>query len=160
MTSKKSDELVTIDEALSSALVLAYLEDPSSTTITLFEEDPDEVRRRIEAQLLSATSLDELLGERSLTPGKTFVNKPFEARGVSWRHSDIEGEGLPFYAIIEAVTPDGELLQISCGARSVVQKLAIMESRGWLPAWVRIVEGKTTPSGYKPLDLVAAPQGF
>ena len=159
MADKKTD-IVTVDEALSSALVLAYLDNPGGVEIQMFEEDPDEVRRRIEAQLLGASSLDELLGERELTSGKSFVNKPFEARGVSWRHSDIEGEGLPFYAIVDAVTPNGEVLQISVGARSVVQKLAIMESRGWLPAWVRITEGKTTPNGYKPLDLVSAPDGF
>ena len=159
MTTKK-DAIVSIDESLSSDQVLQYLTDPDSVQIQMFQEAPEEVRARIEAQLLGAQSLDELLGERAVLSAKSMVNKPFTVRSVSWRQSDIEGEGLPFYAVCDVALPDGTLEALSCGARSVVQKLAIMDARGWLPASVRIVEGKTTPAGYKPLDLVAAPDGF
>ena len=35
-----------------------------------------------------------------------------------------------------------------------------MADRGWLPAWVKITEGKVTEAGYKPLDLTSAPAPF
>ena len=151
---------VTIDEALSYGQVLSYLADPASVEILNYKENPDEIRNRIESQLLAATSIEELLGERELLQGKQFVNKPFQVRSVQWRLSDFDGEGLPFYAVCEIVTPDGTMHALSCGARSVVQKLAIMVSNDWLPAWVRITEGKATDAGYKPLDLGSAPDGF
>jgi hypothetical protein len=157
----KNKDLVTIDEGLSSSLVLAYLADPQSVQIETFQPDPDEIRRRIEAQVMGAQSIDELLGEREVLSAKSYTNKPVQVRSVEWRQSDYETDfGLPFYAIMNAATYDGEAVVISCGARSVVQKLAVMADRGWLPAWVKIIEKPATEQGYKPLDLVSAPAPF
>ena len=159
MATKKTD-LVTIDQALGSREVLAYLQDPDSIDVRAFQADPDQVRADIEGRLYGATSLDELLGESDTLSGKNYVNKPFQVRSVRWQTSDLQGEGLPFFAVIDAATYDGELVVITCGARSVVQKLAIMQTNGWLPAWVKITEGKQTEAGYKPLDLASAPEPF
>jgi hypothetical protein len=150
---------VTIDQAIGSTEVLAYLKDPDSIDIHAFQPDPEEVRRRIEARSYEATSLDELLGESEVISGKSYVNKPFQVRSVEWLVSDIEGEGLPFYAVVSMVDYDGTLGTLTCGARSVVQKLAIMVANGWLPAWVKLTE-TATASGYKVLDLVQAPEPF
>ena len=161
MSTESKNLPVTIDEQLSSSTVLAYLADPASVQIQAFQQDPEEIRKRIEEQLLGATSLDELLGEREVIQGKSYVGKPFYLQSVEWRQSDYETEfGLPFYAVMQISDYDGNMHTLSCGARSVVQKAAIMADRGWLPAWVKITEGKQTEAGYKPLDLTSAPAPF
>lgn len=159
-TTKGSNLPVTIDEDLDSGKVLAYLSDPSSIQIQAFQQDPELIRQRIESQLLSASSIEELLGEREVIQGKSHINKPFQLLSVEWRSSDYEGDGLPFYAVAQITDYDGTMHTLSCGARSVVQKMAILSDRGWLPAWVKITEGKATEAGYKPLDLASAPAPF
>jgi len=154
-----SKDLTTIDQALGSTEVLAYLKDPASVDVRAYQADPEEVRARIEAQVLSAGSLAELLGGQEVISGKGYVNKPFQIRSVEWQASDIEGDGLPFYAVMDAVDYEGTFLTITCGARSVVQKLAIMQANVWLPAWAKLAES-TTAGGYTVLDLVAAPEPF
>ena len=151
---------VTIDQALTPVEVLAYLKDPGSIEVAAFRADPEAVRARIEERLYSAESLDELLGDSEVISGKGYVNKPFQVRSVEWQTSDVEGgEGLPFYAACSIVTTDGELAVLPCGARSVVQKLAIMASQGWLPAWVKLTSTRTA-AGFDVLDLTSAPEPF
>jgi len=121
--------------------------------------NPEETARRIAERDLNAQSLDELLGGSSETiSGRNYLNKPFQVNSVEWQASEIEGEGLPFYAVIHGISLDGEVLVITCGATSVVRKLAVMQSNSWLPAWVKITKGSKTAGGYEPLDLVKAPQ--
>ena len=140
-----------------AADVVAYIEDPTSVRIS-FTQDPEEIRRRIDQQLLEAESLDDLLGGGSeVISAKQYLGKPFQLLSVDFRPSDYEeGEGLPFYVVAQIATAAGERQALSCGARSVVQKMALAASKGWLPAWVKIVEGKATAAGYKPLDLAKA----
>ena len=93
--------------------------------------------------------------------GQDYLNKPFTLVDVSWRPSDIEGQGLPFYAVLNIVTLDGEQKVLTTGARSILMKIAKAQSEGWLPLSVKIVQSdKKTENGYQPLDLVAAPSGF
>ena len=151
---------VTIDQALTPTEVLAYLKDPGSIQIEAYKADPEQVRARIEERLYSAKSIEELLGESEVISGKGYVNKPFQVRSVEWQVSDVEGgEGLPFYAACSIVTTDGTMTVLTCGARSVVQKLAIMASQGWLPAWVKLTSTRTA-AGFDVLDLVSAPEPF
>ena len=108
---------------------------------------------------LGICCFDESLGGGNETiSGRNYVNKPFQINNVEWQASEIEGEGLPFYAVIHAISIDGEVLVITCGATSVVRKLAVMQQNQWLPAWCKIVKGSKTAGGYEPLDLVKAPQ--
>jgi hypothetical protein len=135
--------------------VLEYFRDPS-VSIT-FDQDPEAIRSRLDAQVLNAESAEELFGGSEVIAAKQFLNKPFGLLSVDFLPSDIEGEGLPFYAILQIVDGNGERHTLSCGARSVVQKAAVAQANGWLPRWLKITEGKQTAAGYKPLDLVAAP---
>jgi len=147
-------------EGITSAQVVELFEagDIRSATFAVEAADPETTAQRIRDRELSASSLDELLGGGEVISGKNHVGKPFQLVGVEWQPSDIEGEGLPLYAVLHAVSPDGEQLVITCGAEGVVRKAAIIAARGWLPAWVKIAQGKTTAAGYKPLDLVSAPE--
>ena len=122
---------------------------------------PDQVRARIEERLYSAKSIEELLGESEVISGKGYVNKPFQVRSVEWQASDVEGgEGLPFYAACSIVTTDGTMTVLTCGARSVVQKLAIMASQGWLPAWVKLTSARTASGSGRKASIWTAVGSF
>jgi hypothetical protein len=52
---------------------------------------------------------------------------------------------------------DGERFPLTCGAKSVVLKLAKAHAEGWLPLWLKITKAeKATPGGFYPLDIVGA----
>ena len=92
---------------------------------------------------------------------RDYLAKAFTLLRVEWRPSDIEGDGLPFFAVMHIVDMNGEAQVITTGARSVCMKAAKAQHEGWLPLSVRIVQSdKKTASGYQPLDLVAAPNNF
>ena len=156
---QKSTDLVTIDGTMTSAQVVRYFEDPSGFTFK-FEEDPEEVSRRIEARTLGATSADDLFGTDTVLHARDVLNKPFQFLSVEWRPSDLEGEGLPFFGVFKVADGNGAISLLSCGARSVVLKAAKAEAEGWFPRWLKIVEVqvKNPVKGRSlPLDLVTAP---
>jgi hypothetical protein len=151
-------EIVSSD-ALNADTVLAVLTSGDKSKFVFTVANPEETARRIAERDLNAQSLDELLGGGSdAISGRDYINKPFQLTGVEWQPSDIVGDGLPFYAVLHIVSMDGEPKVLTTGALSVVRKVAVMASKGWLPAWVKIVKGAKTEAGYEPLDLVKAPQ--
>jgi hypothetical protein len=84
-----------------------------------------------------------------------YLNTPFQLLSVEWRNSD-QG-GLPFYAVMQVILSDGEIVPMTTGARSVMLKAAKAHDAGWLPLWVKITKSdKPTEAGNFPLDLVAA----
>ena len=119
--------------------------------------DPAEVSARINAQKLAAKSIEELLGGGEVESSKTYINKPFNLLSVDWQLSDVEGEGLPFYAVLHGADPQGESVTITTGSRNIVRDVVIMVHNGWLPAPVKITSEKTA-SGYTVLSLVLAPE--
>jgi hypothetical protein len=154
-------DIVAIDGNLSALDVLKFIETGGKVKITVPQESPEIIAERINRQILEASSAEELFGGRTVTPLKDYLGKPFQLTDVEWRPSEYEGEGMPFYAIMHAVTMDGEMLTLSTGARSILLKAAKAQAEGWLPRWVRAVQSeKKTEAGYQPLDLVDAPQDF
>ena len=148
-------------DVLNSTLVLDVLAGRvDGKKLVIGAGEPSEVAARIERQDLEATSAEQLFGSSEMVAGKDFTDKPFRFERVEWQLSDIEGAGLPFYAVLHGVTYEGEVVVIGVGARSVVRKAAKADAEGWLPVWVKIVRGKKTAEGYYPLDLVAAPEPF
>lgn len=132
------------------------------------DEERKLMSERIDAQQFDAQSPEELFGSDVLH-GKDFTEHPFRLIGVDYQRSTIEAEdrqGLPFYAVLKIVTPDGEVRTLICGARSVVKKAAIAANNGWLedskrPLWLKItstvVEENGKPTARRALDLVGAP---
>lgn len=159
------DELDTIVEEmdrnrLTSTTIAQMFVDGTIDQVTGFTPpDPAEVARRIAERRAEATSFEELVGRGAEpTSGKNFKNKPFRPLRVEWQSSDIEGEGLPFYAVVHAVDPDGEALILTCGAKNVVQVLAISDARGWVglqAPWLKFV-GVKLDNGYEALELKSA----
>jgi len=147
----------TVDGSLDSQTVLSYIESGGAVQISLVQENPDDVAARITARLLGADSAEELFGETKVLHARDYLNKGFELRSVEFRASDIEGEGFPFYAVLQITDDNGEVHAMTCGAKSVLTKAAIAAQKGFLPTWVKIVKSeKPTEAGYFPLDMVAA----
>jgi len=72
---------------------------------------------------------------------------------VRWLKGDFES-GPGFYAVIEAANQDGEKVQVSCGAGTVMAQLWKLGELDAFPIQVAIVEsGRTTAAGYKPMTL-------
>ena len=157
---KASTDLVTIEGTMTNVDVLGYFEHPDRYEFS-FAEDPAEVAARIEAETLAATSAADLFGEgQAVLHALDVLGTPLQFLSVSWRPSDLDGEGLPFFALFKVADGNGEVRLLSCGARAVVLKAAKAAESGWFPAWLKFVEieVKNPVKGRsKPLDLVAAP---
>ena len=108
---------ITVDQAISAADVVRFFETGGGFDIAQLVEDPEVVAARITERILKATSAAELFGESQTIKGREYVGKPFQLQGVDWRPSDIEGEGLPFYAVLHVVDLEGEVHAISIGAK-------------------------------------------
>jgi hypothetical protein len=149
------------ESAISAADVVEFIESGGAKSFAIVVEDPSVIAARIDAQILSASSVEELFGEREVIHARDYLNKPFRLLDVEWRPSSIEGEGLPFFAVMHIANMDGEPAVLTTGARSVLLKVAKAQKEGWLPLEVRIVQSeKKTENGYQPLDLMPAPGGF
>lgn len=147
------------DTSVTSLDVVDYF--ATGRALPVVAEDPAAIAARIDAEILNASSVEELFGERSVIHARDYLNRPFRLLDVEWRPSTYDEEGLPFFAVLHIVTTDGEPAVMTTGARSVMLKAAKAASAGWLPLSVRLVQSeKATDSGYRPLDLVAAPDGF
>lgn len=152
--------IIPSNEGLQAADVIAYVESGGTKTFTVASEDPATIAARIDAQIFTAGSIEELLGGREVIHARDYLNKPFSLTDVEFRPSSIEGDGLPFYAVLHIVDTDGAINVVTTGARSVCMKLAKIKAENWLPVWLRFIEAEKTANGYTPLDIVAAPQGF
>jgi len=156
--SKDISPIVSAD-SLTTSYVLDLFSSPDTdfTKLVFSTAAPEAIAAKIALRDLNAASLDELLGGSGTISGRDYVQKPFCLMGIEWQVSDIKGEGLPFYVVMHCANLDGESITITTGARSVMRKVAVMEAKSWLPAWVKITKGEKTESGGEPLDLVSAP---
>jgi len=157
-----SDAVAVPDSTISTADVVAHL--TTGAPLPIVVEDPETIAARIDSQILAASSVEELFGQSSAAiHARDYLSKAFNLLSVEWRPSSFDDSenSLPFFAILHIVDMDGVPQVITTGARSVMMKAAKAQLEGWLPLSVRIVEAdKKTANGYKPLELVAAPNGF
>ena len=146
-------------DALSTSYVLDLFSSPTTdfSKLVFTTAAPEAIAAKIALRDLNAESLEELLGGSETIQGRDYVQKPFCILSIDWQISTIKGEGLPFYVVMHCANLDGESITIVTGARSVLRKVAVMDQKGWLPAWVKITKGEKTESGGEPLDLVSAP---
>lgn len=119
--------------------------------------DTQEIQWRIAEQLATANSLDELLNGNSPLGLREHMGVPFQIRGVDYLRSAFAGS--PVYALISAVTKDGEPVTYTTGALSVVIQLARgMKMGWWKDEWVK-AEYSTDqpgPDGNRPYRLIKA----
>jgi hypothetical protein len=153
-------DLVTIEGTMQATDVVKYFEHPDNFTFK-WSEDPEEMRKRIEADTMAAETPEQLFGgESEVLKAADWIGRPLQFRTVKWVPSDVEGAGLPFYGLFTVALPNGEIRLLSCGARNVVLRAAKAAVHGWFPRWLKIVEVqvKNPVKGHKPpLDLISAP---
>lgn len=136
---RQSTDLVAIAE-----LEKALLEGVAPAEV---DRDPEDVSREIIAQLLSATSDEEL--ERLEAEGwGEYVGVPFEIHGFVWRPSSFT-EGQAVFLVVRAINMvDGTPHVLTTGSGQVMAQLANLAKRERLPA-VRELAGTTTKSDRK-----------
>lgn len=126
-----------------------------------FEINPEQVQIDIIARILNATTPDEILNRSGAIPAREYLNTPFTLTGIKFNDSTYDAIGPDFYAILEGVTPDGEKLAITCGARSILAAAWKLNDVGALPIAVEIKQSaKPTSAGFYVMWLEAAPKSF
>lgn len=148
-----------------SHVVVALMQDPELLTpeiVALFDfgrDDAEATPESIAERDFAAKSLEDLLGGRGgAIASKDFVGQVFSLTGVDYNPSDVEGgQGLPFYAVLHGVTPGGDVVHVTSGAKNIVRKAALAEANGWCPFWAVITQ-TTTSSNRTALNLEAAPK--
>lgn len=126
-------------DALDVETVLAIL----NGEYELAETDADQISQEIMRRTLSASSLDEVLGDQpGMTSAKELAGQPVEILDFTLRPSDYDDS--PIYMAIEAVNmTTGEHFTMSCGSRRVMAQVAKLKWLGVLPQPVRIISDKT-----------------
>lgn len=156
MPAKKSNVIAPLGTH-DAVQVLEYFN--SGTKPVFAKVDNAEAAKRIEAQRLGATSADELFGTGGGLPsGKDYAGRPFLLQSVEWQETELPNAEIPFYAVLHIIDLQGEEKAITCGAKTVVQKLALAVANGWLPRALKITKGKVLDNGGQALDLVDAPE--
>ncbi len=149
-----STDLATLDEF--DAIITGMAEAPEAV-----EADPAEVSREIVAQLLAATSDEELELKGSTSWRDELMERPIEIRGFRWRKSDY-AEGAPVYVLVQGVDlTTGEYhAAISCGSYNVLAQLSNLARRGQIPGavWSLAKADKPTANGFYPLWLTKTPE--
>lgn len=111
------------------------------------------------AQVLSATSLDEVLSNAEAIGLREMMDEPIIIHAWKAQRSDYE-EGQDYYAVMDIERPGkGWRGPVTCGAASVLAQLARMSQLDELPATVVCVKAtkKATKRGYWPIRLAAVP---
>jgi hypothetical protein len=91
--------------------------------------DTNDIQWAIAEKLAYATSLDDLLTNDGPQGLREHMHESFMIRNVQYLPSSFPGS--PVYAIIDAVTPDGEPVMYTTGALSVIIQLAKGMQMGW-----------------------------
>ena len=155
--------VVTVDGAITSSDVVNYITSPDQYPISYIVEDPETIAARIEAQEMQSQTAEQLFGGLGDTAlhGEDLIGKSFQLISCQWRQSDYaDTGGFPVFGVFTIATSDGTFVKgietLVCGARSVVRKAAIADSKGFLPYWVKMEAIPSKTKGQKPiLDLVA-----
>lgn len=123
------------------------------------QDDPAAISNEIIAQLLTATS-DEQLAIGKAIGWQSLEGVPVEIRGFRWRKSDFE-DGSPLYVLVQGVDlTTGEFHPaITCGSKNVLAILSNLARRGQLPGavWKLVKAEKPTEGGFYPLWLEKIP---
>jgi hypothetical protein len=154
MAKTASNELVGID------LVKAAMLD-RNVKLSVNEEDPEVVQRRIVERTLNATSIDDIW-DSGTTAAKDIIDRPFQLREIEFRNSEVEASegGLPVFAVMHVTfLGTGETGIVTCGAAGVVTRLVKLIEFDALPYDVQI-SAKKTRAGYTVMDLEPYKSGF
>jgi hypothetical protein len=116
-------------------------------------DDPAAVAASIVASILAAPDAESVLQQASTTAAEDVLGQRLLIRGQRFNKSD-KADGPGFYALIDAVNDDGEVMLITCGARNVMAQIYRLSELNALPCHAAIVQQeKPTAAGFYPMSL-------
>lgn len=120
-------------------------------------EEPEDVSREILAQILTATSIEDV--ERLEAEGwREYEGVPMEIRGFAWRPSTFE-EGHAVFFVVRAVDlRDGSSKILTTGSGNVMAQLVSLARLGGLIGAIREYATDTTAAGFK-VGFLRTPEG-
>ena len=117
--------------------------------------DPEVMSRAIIERIMHAETFDEVFRPQELEAWReAYLDVPVKVKGFHLNASGFDESGSAVYAVVDLVTPDGELDTVTCGGRNVLVQLVKALEKGWLDRPVKMVE-RPTASGFKTLWLVS-----
>ena len=119
-------------------------------------EDPEEIQRKIAAQILAATDLAGVFRDDKTTATKDIVGVPLTINDCKLMQGEIDGQA-GVYMLIDAVRfDDGEVITLNTGAAGVMSRVWRMKQLGVLPVECSVAEaGPGRPGRSAPLTLKA-----
>lgn len=144
-----------------------YIESTSEKYMALVSSpelnDPKAMREQIAQRVLSADSVDSVLGlgEASAISSDDYVGIPFTIRGVDWARSapQYQDDSAGVFVLISAVNEGGESVTITSGGSNVLAQLyRLHELTGgdWTQVPPMMFRSVDTSSGYTTLWLQKA----
>jgi hypothetical protein len=131
------------------------VEDLILSTPGLILTEAEQVSQEIAGRILGAPSVADVLAPQVTTPAEDVVNVPLTLTGVKWLESTLN-QGPKVYAVVSAVSRDGQVLTITTGASTVLAQLYRLVQLDGFPCSVRFVKAeKATKAGYHPMWLEA-----
>ena len=165
MATEKTDTLALTSAAVAELFKNHQQRDPDLVkrfnNPVLDQAAKDELREAMHQAKHSAKNLEELLEGGGMLNGRDYLNKPFQIERVDWRMSDIEGEGLDFFAILGIVDAYGEARRLATGGENVVESIALGDAGGFFQPiggfaqWVKFVGVPLTDAEGKPIGRTA-----
>lgn len=123
--------------------------------------DPDDVTRQVITRILGAENVDAVFDDQAATHAKDFLGRPFRLLGAKFNRSSFAAGPSPFYAVLDAVTPDGEPVTITCGAGRVIAQVYKLLELDALPIDVQLEESpRETANGFRIMWLEKAAAAF
>jgi hypothetical protein len=90
-------------------------------------------------KILAAESPSDVLDPFGTAKGHDFYNKPLWVTGAQFLDSTVEGEGFPWYAMLNVQDPkSGEIVPTTVGGEKLVLKVAGLDMHGGWPCAVMI----------------------
>ena len=144
---RKAMELITVELAEQAGGVRNLSPDMLKFLADLRDEVTLNARGQlgIVNRLLAAETLEEVLAPAvEPTSGRDLIGQPFEALGVHFRPSDVEGNPAP-YAVFDAVHPfTNERTVITVGGWNVITQAWKIRQLGGFPCRIMIEQGRQT----------------
>lgn len=128
---------------------------------TTSPEDTERIANEIVAQILAAEDdrmLDLMQG--GAIGWRELQDVPIELVGFRWRPSTFEDGASLFFVVLGTRLDTGDPVILTTGGRNVLAQLVNKAKRGTLTgSIVKLVEGKPTRAGFKPLWLQSVNPG-
>lgn len=125
--------------------------------VDLVEVSAEEAHRAIVQGILSADTVQDVLGQAGAVSLQDMLGEPFQLRDMRLLKSSFE-EGPGVFGIFQCARPDdGSVFVATCGSQNVMAQALRLRELGALPVMVKCEQSeRPSAAGYHPLWLTAA----